>query len=84
MMIRDGSVKFDENEHILKGWMRDPYDESIHLPLMMNLSELEEFDEMFPEHPLSRLRKHLKHVEETIKIDESLLKEPKYEYGKNY
>jgi hypothetical protein len=49
----------------------------------MNLSESEEFDQMFPKHPLSRVRKYLKHIEETIKIDESLLKEPKFEYGIN-
>ena len=83
MMIRNGTVQLGEEQGIMKGWMRDPYDDSIHLPYMMNLSESEEFDKMFPKHPLSRMRKYLKHVEETIKIDESLLKEPKFEYGIN-
>ena len=83
MMIRNGTVKIGEEEGTIKGWMRDPYDDSIHLPYMMNLSESEKFDDMFPKHPLSRMRKFLKHIEETIKIDESLLKEPKFEYGIN-
>ena len=83
MMIRNGTVKINDEKGILEGWMSDPYDDSIHLPFMMNLSESEEFDNMFPKHPLSRVRKYLKHIEETIKIDESLLKEPKFEYGIN-
>ena len=84
LMITNGTVKRDnEKEGRLKGWMRDPYDNSINLPFMMNLSESEKFDDMFPNHPLSRLRKYLKHIEETIKIDKSLLKEPKFEYGIN-
>jgi len=82
-MIRNGNLQLSEEQGIMKGWMRDPYDDSIHLPYMMSLSESEEFDKMFPKHPLSRMRKYLKHVEETIKIDESLLKESKFEYGIN-
>ena len=83
MMIRNGTVQLGEEGGIMKGWMRDPYNDSIQLPYMMNLSESEDFDQMFPKHPLSRMRKYLKHIEETIKIDESLLKEPKFEYGIN-
>jgi len=84
IMIRNGEVELgDGKEGLLKGWMKDPYDDSIHLPFMMNLSESEKFDNMFPDHPLSRMRKYLKHIEETIKIDESLLNEPKFEYGIN-
>jgi len=84
IMIINGTVKIkNEEEGRLKGWMRDPYDDSINLPFMMNLSESDKFDDIFPNHPLSRLRKYLKHIEETIKIDKSLLKEPKYEYGIN-
>ncbi len=83
LMIRNGKVKLNPEKHIAEGWMKDPYDESVHLPLMMNLSESEEFDSQFPEHPLSRMRKFLKHIEETIKIDDSLLNEPKFEYGAN-
>ena len=50
MMIRNGTVQLGEEQGIMKGWMRDPYDDSIHLPYMMNLSESEEFDKMFPKH----------------------------------
>lgn len=83
LMIKNGKVKLNPEKHTVEGWMKDPYDESVHLPLMMNLSESEEFDSQFPEHPLSRMRVFLKHIEETIKIDDSLLNEPKFEYGPN-
>ncbi len=83
LMIRNGKIKLNPEKHSVEGWMKDPYDESVHLPLMMNLSESEEFDSQFPEHPLSRMRVFLKHIEETIKIDDSLLNEPKFEYGTN-
>ena len=82
LMIKNGKVKLNPEKNTVEGWMKDPYDESVHLPLMMNLSESDEFDSQFPEHPLSRMRKFLKHIEETIKIDGSLLCEPKFEYGK--
>ncbi len=83
LMIRNGKVKLNPEKKIAEGWMRDPYDESVHLPFMMNLSESEDFDEHFPEHPLTRMRKFLKQIEETIKIDASLINEPKFEYGVN-
>ena len=83
LMIRNGKVKLNPEKKTVEGWMRDPYDESVHLPFMMNLSEAEEFDTQFPEHPLSRMRKFLKQIEETIKIDDILLNEPKFEYGTN-
>ena len=83
LMIKNGKVKLNPEKHTVEGWMKDPYDESIKLPFMMNLSEAEEFDAQFPEHPLSRMRKFLKQIEETIKINDSLLNEPKFEYGIN-
>lgn len=83
LMIRNGKVKLNPEKKTVEGWMHDPYDESVQLPFMMNLSEAEEFDAQFPEHPLSRMRKFLKQIEETIKIDDSLLNEPKFEYGTN-
>ena len=44
------------SEDPFKGWTRDPYDESISNGALMNISELEQFDEMFPGFPLSICR----------------------------
>ncbi|MBO4481105.1 MAG: hypothetical protein J5719_00955 [Bacteroidales bacterium] len=38
-------------------WMFDPYDPSLKRPYLMNLSEQEQFDEYFPEHPLTQARR---------------------------
>lgn len=37
-------------------WTKDPYDETIREGALMNLSEQEQFDEQFPESPLSMCR----------------------------
>ena len=51
-------------EDIFGGWTRNPYDESVKDGALMNLSEQEEYDEMFPEHPLSMCRKFVKCIVE--------------------
>ena len=50
-MLRDGSVT-----NGFEGWMADPYDLNYQKPYLMNLSEREDYDEMFPAHPLSMAR----------------------------
>lgn len=66
----------EENENFdpFKGWMKDPYDETITEGLLMNLSEAEEYDAKFPDHPLTRARKYLNRIKETISLDENLFK----------
>ena len=81
LALKKGLVEISNKT--VKGWMKDPYDENIDLPYMMNLSEKEEYDKMFPEHPLSRLRKYLLDVEKTISIDKKLKDETKYIFGAN-
>jgi len=48
---RDGKVT-----NMFEGWVNDPYDPDYTQGLRMNLSELPEYDAMFPNHPLSVLR----------------------------
>lgn len=40
-----------------KEWLRDPYDKKYKKGALMNLSELPQFDEVLPNHPLSEARK---------------------------
>ncbi len=51
---RKGIVDIKGNQ--IKGWTRDPYDESITQGALMNLSEQERFDRAFPDFPLSMCR----------------------------
>ena len=52
---REGIVSSTDNSK----WCFDPYDKTLKRPYLMNLSEKEEYDEMFPDHPLSQCRKFI-------------------------
>ena len=62
LACRKGLVSISDNSK----WMFDPYDKDLKRPYMMNLSEKEECDEMFPEHPLSQCRKFVKLITERL------------------
>lgn len=47
-------------------WWFDPYDKDNKHPFLMNYSEKEEFDKMFPDHPLSQCRKFVKLIIERL------------------
>lgn len=49
-------------------WSQDPYDPSVRGPLMRNKAEDEAYDEKFPTHPLSRLRRQLSRMQESIRV----------------
>ena len=55
---REGIVSSTDNSK----WCFDPYDKNLKRPYLMNLSEKEEYDEMFPDHPLSQCRTFIKTV----------------------
>ena len=62
LACRQGIVSFEDKSK----WMFDPYDKSFNRPYMMNISEKEEYDEMFPDHPLSQCRKFVKLITERL------------------
>lgn len=47
---------------IFENWKRDPYDYEYSKGILMNYSEMEAFDEDYPNHPLSRIRIVLKDI----------------------
>lgn len=51
-LVNEGIIESEDPR-----WMRDPYDENIKDRFLMNLSELEQFDQNFPTHPLSVARR---------------------------
>ena len=57
---RQNPVRLDDDP--FAGWARDPYDETIREGSLMNLSEQEQFDEQFPEFPLSMCREFLRAI----------------------
>jgi hypothetical protein len=59
---RDGIVQIEQVNGKMNviGWNEDPYDKNFKKGFLMNLSEKREFDEFFPNHPLSEARNLLK------------------------
>ncbi len=53
----DKKLKFDK---IVESYASDPYDVNYREGFLMNFSENEMFDEQFPDHPLSKLRRYVK------------------------
>jgi hypothetical protein len=49
-------------------WVQDPYDPTHVSAMTMNHSERAEYDELFPDHPLSRARRTLAHLEQTVTL----------------
>jgi hypothetical protein len=61
----------DESGNI-KGWEQDPYEPEENFPFMPNLAESEEYDSVFPMHALSRARRTLKQVCQTVSFDQEI------------
>lgn len=71
--LADGTVKFEEHEtgsSVRVGWWHDPYDETLTQGFLMNLSEKEEYDAEFPDHPLSVVRRWMKQVPQLVKLQD--------------
>src|SRR5262245_57952752 len=80
-MMAAGEVQFDVTTRTMRGWMQDPYDPSIRDVFARNLSEAEEYDEHFPDHPLSRLRGWMRRVQPTLRVGDEVRGEPPFEYA---
>jgi len=72
----DGRVTWDREG--VRGWMHDPYDPTLHRGFHWNLSEAAEYDVRFPNHPLSRLRPVLAHLEMTLRVTKEVKESPPY------
>jgi hypothetical protein len=65
-LLRSGAVRLDGEPRQAVGWSMDP---QVPVgPLVYNRSESEEYDARFPEHPLSRARAILRHLEATTRV----------------
>jgi hypothetical protein len=74
------TIDTDKEEGVIVGWAQDPYDALIVAPLSRNKAEAEDYDARFLEHPLSRLRPVLNHIQNTLKVAEEIIQEPKFKY----
>jgi hypothetical protein len=67
---RDGRVIIDKDQ--IRGWAADPYDSSIQDDVLNTLADAEEYDAEFPDHPISRLRRYLRTIQESVVISVAL------------
>jgi len=60
------------------GWTKDPYCPAHNDAARYNLSDREQYDELIPDHPLSRARKYLRTTAEDLTINSELKDYPKF------
>ena len=56
----------------LKGWFRDPYDDAYQGPILHSLSDDDRLDQLFPAHPLSKIRRWFTSTEQTLTVADDL------------
>jgi len=81
--MKTQQVSLDERGGQFKGWLDDPYDSNETGPMTRNISERPEYDSRFPNHPLSRARWVLGHLQRTVAIDNSVKQQPKFCFDRN-
>ena len=59
-------------------WFQDPYDSSVGGPVLRTPADDAEWDEHFPDHPLSRCRAHLRMLENQITLKEDVKTAPAF------
>jgi hypothetical protein len=70
--VRDTLVAHKLDLPKSKDWFRDPYDSRFRAPVLRNRSDDSEWDGLFPQHPLSRVRASLRSVKDSINIAEEV------------
>ncbi|WP_020394801.1 hypothetical protein [Thiolinea disciformis] len=55
-LLSQGQITFDPKTESLKAWAQDPYFATYQGPCLRNLSEDKQYDQEFPDHPLSKVR----------------------------
>jgi hypothetical protein len=63
-------------------WFQDPYDSKFKGPVLRNPSDDEEWDDQFPDHPLSRCRALLRMLEERITFKDIIKTAEPFEPGR--
>jgi len=70
-------ISVDENGY--SNWFSDPYDSNFKGGLLMNKSEQDNYDNEFPNHPLTQARKLIKQIENGLKWTSELETVPAFD-----
>jgi len=72
-LSKSGAAPLAEGEAPTFVWMRDPYDPSIVGPPARTRADDEAYDALFPDHPLSRVRRLLRQIAGSLRIADAAL-----------
>lgn len=75
-LMQSGETGLDTATGVITGWLDDPYDPREAGLMTRNKSERAEYDYRFPDHPLSRARRVLDHLERTVIVDDDIKRQP--------
>jgi hypothetical protein len=75
-LIKSGEVQLAGAVDRIPNWLDDPYDPNEVGPMTRNKSERPEYDAEFPDHPLTRARALLNHLEQTVAIAAAVKQRP--------
>ncbi|MEJ2611466.1 MAG: hypothetical protein P8179_15635 [Candidatus Thiodiazotropha sp.] len=68
-----GDLVPDPDSGRVTGWAQDPYFPEYNGPCLRNLSESEEYDNQFPDHPLTKVRERIRELVASVEL---LVSEP--------
>jgi len=57
----------------IMGWVKDPYDPQFDNIALFNLADHPQYDAKFPDHPLSRVRRKLSHIINTVQFGRDII-----------
>jgi hypothetical protein len=57
----------------MRGWKKDPYDPQFDKIALFNLADQQKYDAQLPQHPLSRVRRKLAHIINTVHFGRDIL-----------
>jgi len=57
----------------IMGWTKDPYEPEFDNIALFNLSDQQKYDTKFPDSPLSRVRRKLTHIINTVNFDRDII-----------
>lgn len=60
----------------IKGWFRDPYESDYKGRVLCSISDSERYDDIFPDHPLSIVRRTLNQIRHSLKYEAVTLQPP--------
>jgi hypothetical protein len=80
MAIQEEPVEVDELTGKLVGWEQDPYDPTYRGSFMRNQADDPQYDDRFPEHPLTKVRRYLGEISSELEVAPSIRESRPFKY----